>query len=74
METPQRRQITASNFHEVCHKNIDDEGNQNTSSLLNKLMLYTTKPNIPAITYGQKIKKELGLNIKPYVYKNMKIS
>ena len=25
--------ITASNFNEVCHKKVDDEGNQNTSSL-----------------------------------------
>ena len=45
--------ITASNFHEVCHKKVDDEENQNSSSLLNKLMLYTTKPNVPAITCGQ---------------------
>ena len=62
METPGRRQITASNF--VCHKNIDDEGNQNTSSLLNKLMLYTTKPNIPAITYGQENKKRAWTQYK----------
>ena len=35
------------------YKKVDDEGNQNTSSLLNKLMLYTTTPNVPAITYSQ---------------------
>ena len=45
--------ISASNFHEVRHKKVDDEGNRNTSSLLNKLMLYTTTP----ITYGQENKK-----------------
>ena len=56
--------ITASNFHEVCHKKVDDLGNQNTSSLLNKLMLYTTTPNVPAITYGPENEKELGFNIK----------
>ena len=49
--------ITASNFHEVCHKNFDDEENQNTFSLLNKLMLYTTTPNVPVTTYGQKNEK-----------------
>ena len=49
--------ITASNFHEVSNKKVDDEGNQNTSSLLNKLMLYTTTPNVPAITYGQENEK-----------------
>ena len=58
--------ITASNFHEVCHKKVDDKRNQNTSFLLNQLMLYTTTPNVPTITYGQENeKKELGLNIKP---------
>ena len=31
--------ITASNFHEVCHKKVDDKRNQNTSFLLNQLML-----------------------------------
>ena len=56
--------ITASNFDEVCHKKVDGEGNQNISSLLNKLMLYTTTTHVPAITYGQE-KKALGLNIKP---------
>ena len=49
--------ITASNFHEVHHKKVDDERNQITSSLLNKLMLYTTTPNISAITYGQENEK-----------------
>ena len=49
--------ITASNFHEVCHKNFDDEENQNTFSLLNKLMLYTTTPNVPVSTYGRKNEK-----------------
>ena len=39
------------------YKKVDDEGNQNTSSLLNKLMLYTTTPNVPAITYGQENEK-----------------
>ena len=58
--------ITASNFHEICHKKVDDKRNQNTSLLLNQLMLYTTTPNVPTITYGQENeKKELGLNIKP---------
>ena len=49
--------ITASNFHEVCHEKVDDEPNENTSSLLNKVMLYTTTPNVPVITYGQENKK-----------------
>ena len=48
--------ITASNFDEVCHKKVDGEGNQNISSLLNKLMLYTTTTHVPAITYGQEKK------------------
>ena len=49
--------ITASNFHEVCHKKVDDEGNQNTSSLFNKLMFHTTTPNVPATTYNQENEK-----------------
>ena len=49
--------ITPSNFHEVCHKKVDDEPNENTSSLLNKVMLYTTTPNVPVITFGQENKK-----------------
>ena len=56
--------ITASNFHEVCHKKVDDLGNQNTSSLLNKLMLYTTTPNVPAITYGQENEKRAWIQYK----------
>ena len=35
----------------------DEERNQSTSSLLNKLMLYPTAPNVPAITYGQENEK-----------------
>ena len=48
------------------YSKVDDKRNQNTSSLLNQFMLYTTTPNVPTITYGQENeKKELGLNIKP---------
>ena len=39
--------LTASDFHEVCYKKVDDEENHYQSLL--KLMLYTTKPNVPAI-------------------------
>ena len=49
--------IMASNFHVVCYKKFDDEGNQNISSLFNKLMLFTTTPNVPAITYRQENEK-----------------
>ena len=35
----------------------DEERNQSTSSLLNKLMLYPTAPNATAITYGQENEK-----------------
>ncbi|XP_057309027.1 uncharacterized protein LOC130647255 [Hydractinia symbiolongicarpus] len=42
--------ITASNFHEVCHKNLNVVGK---NSLLNKLMNYTTIANTPALNYGR---------------------
>ena len=51
-----RGRITASNFHEVCHKNVDEEI-QKISSSLNTLMLYATTPNVPAITHGQENEK-----------------
>ena len=56
--------ISTSNFHEVCHQKVDDEGNQNASSLSNKLMLYTTTPNVPAITYGQENEKRAWTQYK----------
>ena len=56
--------IKASNFHWVRHKKVDDEGNQNTSSLLNELILYTITPNVPAITHGQKNEKRAWTQYK----------
>ena len=56
--------IKASNFHGVRHKKVDDEGNQNTSSLLNELILYTITPSVPAITHGQKNEKRAWTQYK----------
>ena len=56
--------ISTSDFHEVCHQKVDDEGNQNASSLSNKLMLYTTTPHVPAITYGQENEKRTWTQYK----------
>ena len=66
--------ITASNFHEVCHKKVDDEKNQDTSSLLNTLMFYTTTPNVRAITYGQENEKRALAQYKNLSLREHKIS
>lgn len=44
-----KRHRGASNFHEVCHKNLNVVGK---NLLLNKLMNYTTIANAPALNYG----------------------
>ena len=49
--------ISPSNFCEVRHKKFDDEGNQNTRSFFNKLIIYTTTLNVLTITYGQENEK-----------------
>ena len=56
--------ISPSNFYEVRHKKVDDEGNQNACSFLNKLIIYTTTLNALTITYGRQNEKRAWTQYK----------
>ena len=56
--------ISPSNFYEVRHKKVDDEGNQNACSFLNKLIIYTTTLNVLTITYGRQNEKRAWTQYK----------